>query len=53
MIGFLVLCVLTSFEIVIVSYSKLMSPSSIAKYSAGLSLRLDKDYKEFVYLYAR
>ena len=39
------LCVLTAFEIVIVSYSKLISPSSIAKYSAGLSPRLDRTIK--------
>ena len=39
------LCVLTAFEIVIVSYSKLISPSSIAKYSAGLSPRFDRTIK--------
>jgi len=39
------LWVLTAFEIVIVSYSKLISPSSIAKYSAGLSPRFDKTIK--------
>ena len=39
------LCVLIAFEIVIVSYSKLISPSSIAKYSAGLSPRLDRTIK--------
>ena len=39
------LCVLTAFEIVIVSYSKLISPSSIAKYSAGLNPRFDKTIK--------
>ena len=36
------LCVLIAFEIVIVSYSKLISHSSIAKYSEGLSPRLDR-----------
>ena len=39
------LCVLIAFEIVIVSYSKLISPSSIAKYSAGLNPRLDRTIK--------
>ncbi len=45
MIGFLVLCVLTAFEIESVSCSKFISPSSNAKYSEGLSPRLDKTIK--------
>lgn len=44
MIGFLVLCVLIAFEIESVSCSK-FTPSSNAKYSAGLSPRLDSTIK--------
>ena len=39
------LCALIAFEIVIASYSKLISTSSVAKYSAGLSPRLDRTIK--------